>query len=243
MTHYLTHARLNRNAPENALKALFDPNDDNVALDAHHRLIWSLFPGNQYERDFLWRSAGGGRFYILSARKPRHSPLFLPLQSKPFAPVLSAGDRLGFLLRVNPTRAVRSANREFTRSGGGRALARGRRVDIVVHAMRQHGKASDVLPAGTRLEIAQIAARNWLDVQGKQHGFALEQFLVDDYRTLKPNRFQGAQANIGVLDLSGVLAVRDPLPFTRALIAGFGRAKAFGCGLMLVRRISPPSRE
>jgi CRISPR system Cascade subunit CasE len=41
----------------------------------------------------------------------------------------------------------------------------------------------------------------------------------------------------GVLDISGVLEVRDPARFLARLIQGFGRARAFGCGLMLIRRV------
>jgi CRISPR system Cascade subunit CasE len=40
-----------------------------------------------------------------------------------------------------------------------------------------------------------------------------------------------------VLDLSGALTVTDPTLFLEKLSGGFGRAKAFGLGLMLIRRI------
>ncbi len=43
----------------------------------------------------------------------------------------------------------------------------------------------------------------------------------------------------GVLDYEGVLTVEDPVLFLSALTVGFGRARAFGCGLMLVRRAAP----
>ena len=46
----------------------------------------------------------------------------------------------------------------------------------------------------------------------------------------------GREATFGVLDLRGRLTVRSPEVFVEALLAGFGRAKAYGCGLMLVRR-------
>jgi CRISPR system Cascade subunit CasE len=39
-----------------------------------------------------------------------------------------------------------------------------------------------------------------------------------------------------VLDFEGVLEVTDPVRFLAALANGFGRARAFGCGLMLIRR-------
>ena len=44
------------------------------------------------------------------------------------------------------------------------------------------------------------------------------------------------QPQFGVLDMTGVLALEDPTAFLARLSAGFGRAKAFGCGLMMIRR-------
>lgn len=247
MTYYLTRAELNRNAPEHALKALIDPGDWHDALDAHHRLIWALFPGDGLERDFLWRAAGKGRFYILSAREPRPSPLFHPMQSRPFAPTLAVGDRLGFVLRANATRDRRSAGNEAVRPGTLRRPVRNRRVDIVAHAMRQR-----VVSRGSRIggdkniwcrETADTAAREWLDAQGKRRGFAIENLIVENYRLARLVRPNGKQASFGVVNLSGVLTVREPESFVGALVSGFGRSKAFGCGLMLVRRVHPPLRE
>jgi CRISPR system Cascade subunit CasE len=40
-----------------------------------------------------------------------------------------------------------------------------------------------------------------------------------------------------VLDINGVLTVKDPERFLVALASGFGRARAFGYGLMLIRRV------
>ena len=50
-------------------------------------------------------------------------------------------------------------------------------------------------------------------------------------------RETGVSAIFGVLDISGVLIVEDPVRFLAAQAAGFGRARAFGCGLMLIRRV------
>ena len=41
---------------------------------------------------------------------------------------------------------------------------------------------------------------------------------------------------IAAIDYEGLLEVRDPAVFTTALAQGIGKAKAFGCGLMLIRR-------
>ncbi|MCI0421919.1 MAG: type I-E CRISPR-associated protein Cas6/Cse3/CasE [Acidobacteria bacterium] len=47
----------------------------------------------------------------------------------------------------------------------------------------------------------------------------------------------GKKIELSTLDFEGVLLVTEPDRFLRALLSGIGPAKAFGCGLMLVRRI------
>ena len=240
MTHYLTRAVLNRSAPEHALRPLLDPDDENAAFDAHHRLMWILFPDRDATRDFLWRSGDKGQFIILSARKPQGSSLFKPLESKPFTPVLAAGDRLAFILRANATRDRRSGPDEDVAAGTRRRPCKDRRVDIVMHAMREKGVEGGRTGAGSRAEermdAAGEAARVWLDGQGGRRGFSVEELAVQDYQVRKMKHKRGRFATFGVLDLGGVLTVRDPEAFTSALMTGFGRARAFGCGLMLVRR-------
>ena len=83
---YLTRARLNRRASSGALAPLLCPRDQDMALDLHHRLIWSLFPAGGCKRDFLWRAAQRTEFLVLSQRRPSHNELFEPLQVKTFAP-------------------------------------------------------------------------------------------------------------------------------------------------------------
>jgi len=39
------------------------------------------------------------------------------------------------------------------------------------------------------------------------------------------------------MDFAGVLKVEDSGLFAESLITGIGPAKAFGCGLMLIRRL------
>ena len=45
------------------------------------------------------------------------------------------------------------------------------------------------------------------------------------------------QPQFGILDFLGTIEVTEPDQFLEALHRGFGRAKAFGCGLMLIRRL------
>lgn len=242
MTHYLIRAVLDRQAPEHALRPLLDPTDGTTTLDAHRRLMWTLFPGRDAKRDFLWRADGKGKFLIVSAREPRSSRLFNPLEFKPYAPVLAVGDRLAFVLRANATRDRRSAPGDGAVSGTGRMPRRDRRVDVVMHAMQKLGLKGGITGsnsrAARRMEIAGKAAQSWIARQGDRHGFQVENdtFSVEDYRVSRVKRRNGGQATFGVLDLKGLLTVRDPESFTSMLFTGLGRARAFGCGLMLVRR-------
>ena len=48
---------------------------------------------------------------------------------------------------------------------------------------------------------------------------------------------KGKKAGFNSIDLSGEVVVTDAERFTQLLTTGIGPAKAFGCGLMLVRRI------
>lgn len=235
MTLYLSRLTLRRDPDAAALRALIDPAERSRALDAHHRLIWSLFADRpDRTRDFLWRADGKGRFFTLSARPPAPAPLFEPPQIKAFAPDLAAGDRLAFALRANATRSLK------TESG-----ARGRRVDVVMHALHDT-PGRTALPPGTasqrparRMGLAQDAAETWMRGQGVNSGFTLDRLEVQDYSVLALPGHRGrreGQPQFGILDLAGGLTVTDPAAFVAALASGFGRAKAFGCGLMLIRR-------
>ncbi|SET85029.1 type I-E CRISPR-associated protein Cas6/Cse3/CasE [Paracoccus homiensis] len=242
MSLYLSRATLSRSPATTALKALIDPPeargvglhdpDRGRVMDAHHRLIWSLFAGDaSAERDFLWRSEGKGRFLILSPRPPAPdgAGLFDPPEIKPFAPDLRAGDRLGFVLRANATR---------TRKLG--AQVRGQRVDVVMDALHglPSGKDSDARRVA-RMDAATDAGRDWLARQGARAGFDLLDFAAADYSVVPLPDHRGkrrGQPQFGIIEMAGRLRITAPADFVAQMAQGFGRAKAFGCGLMLVRR-------
>lgn len=217
---YLSRLRLKRDPSLAALDALLDPDHAGARGDAHHRLLWSAFAGDpDAPRDFLWRAEGKGRFIALSARRPTGGVLFEPPEIKDFAPELRPGDKLAFVLRANATRQ---------RKGVGR-------VDVVMDTLypMREGRAE------ARMDAAQSAATAWMEGQGARSGFALRDLAVDDYSVIALPSHRGrrqGQPQFGILDLVGRLEITDPAAFLGKLGAGFGRAKAFGCGLMLIRR-------
>lgn len=218
MSLYLSRLTVARDPAISALDALLDPAHEGARMDAHHRLLWSAFAGDPAaDRDFLWRAEGQGRFITLSARAPQASPLFAPPEVKPFAPDLAAGDALEFVLRANATRARRGVGR----------------VDIVMDALKPVPRPER---AAQRMALAQEAAQGWMAGQGARAGFDLTALAVEDYSTVAlPGKRKG-RPQFGVLEMTGRLTVTDPAAFVDKLAKGFGRARAFGCGLMLIRR-------
>ncbi|MBU3032316.1 type I-E CRISPR-associated protein Cas6/Cse3/CasE [Paracoccus marinaquae] len=230
MTLYLSRLNLSRDPQAKALEALLQPSGEGPRMDADHRLIWSAFAGDPaQQRDFLWRSEGRGQYLVLSRRRPEQTPLFQPVETRVFAPDLRAGDRLAFALRANATRTEKTGE---TSSGG---RDRKRHVDLVMDALfpLKQGRAE------ARMRAAQEVALRWLAGQGARAGFSVGQVVAGDYsvRALPGHRGRrGGQPQFGVLDLTGIISLADPETFLPALAQGFGRAKAFGCGLMLIRR-------
>lgn len=230
-----------------------------------HRLLWDLFEPAEHGR-FLFREESSaeqlGRlrqiplYYVLSSTPPKpQSPLF-DIQTKPFSPVLKAGDNLGFRLRANPTVARREAGAKNSR-----------RHDVTMDAQRQWlqaactqrqlplsgkkgdlkamllahpdflGKAGNERLENELAEAVAAANQQWLADRADKHGFMIGSLQTTGYRwNALPEK--GREAGFSSLDYEGLLTVTDPEQFIQALTAGIGPAKAFGCGLMLIRRAS-----
>jgi len=91
---------------------------------------------------------------------------------------------------------------------------------------------------------SDMALEEWLTRKAPENGFRIArdegkdilQFQAEGYRWHHLNK-KGKNAGFSSVDFEGVLNVVDPEIFVRkCLFGGIGPAKAFGCGLMLVRR-------
>ncbi|MBV1830003.1 type I-E CRISPR-associated protein Cas6/Cse3/CasE [Komagataeibacter sp. AV436] len=223
---FLSRVSLRRDASVQALARLLVPQGEGRQHGAAHHLLWVLFGDTPTrQRDFLWRQTEAGRFMVLSARQPVDAHGLFALESRPFAPVLKEGDRLRFLLRANAT---------VDRKTPGRV--RSKRHDVVMDALH-------AIPHGQRAQgrdnIVPKAFAAWLGRQGARTGFApqADGLVVEGCDVLRIPRGPGQrEASFGVVDAAGELSVTDPALFVPALMQGFGRARAFGCGLMLIRR-------
>ena len=226
--YYLSRVRLKHDASIAALAPLLLGRTSRGGCSEHsaHHLVWSLFADHsQRQRDFLWREMDRGVFLTLSARLPEDPHgLFEIAEPKPFEPALAVGDRLGFSLRANPVIRRRDLS-------GQRSV----KHDVVMDALRS-------LPAGERasrrLDAVQEQGTDWLQRQGQSAGFEAERVRVDGYEQHRVSRKGSAPPmSFSTLDFEGILTVRNPDALLTVIRRGFGAAKAYGCGLLLVRRV------
>ncbi|WP_085315373.1 type I-E CRISPR-associated protein Cas6/Cse3/CasE [Derxia lacustris] len=205
---------------------------------AEHQWLWRLFAAPEgTPRDFLYRRRDVGglpRYYVVSQRAPGAADPGWEVRVRDYAPQLRAGDRLAFELRANPT--VRHG-----RDG------KSSRHDVVMEAKKkllaERGLARwDDLPEDERpplYELVSDAAGHWLDRRAERCGFALDRaaLVVDAYTQHGRHERRTAERELSFssVDFSGELVVTEPAAFARTLAEGIGTARAFGCGLLLVR--------
>ncbi len=199
-----------------------------------HELVWSLFSDHEDRtRDFLFHWEMDDDLpvlYTVSQRPPKDkNGYFARIQSRDYDPSLEAGDHLSFLLRANPV--VKRRNEE------------GRQVvhDVVMDAKSRQAESN----ARSQAQLVQEECARWL-VGNEDFSRARRAGFRTDPASLSVERYErhqfkkpstGRSIVIVTADLRGVLEVTDPDAFRRALFNGLGPSKAFGCGLMLVRRL------
>ena len=207
-----------------------------------HQALWKLLSRSaEQKRDFLFRPEEGTSrvgFVVLSREPPQDGEGLWTIEPKPFAPFLKVGQRLGFRLRASPV---------VTRKGA--------RHDVVMDR-----KAALKLSGSARLDESTLvhqAGLAWLNAQASRAGFKLVEADLDaigddgllEAETQLAVRVDGYQQHrlrsgpkrtepirFSTLDFEGRLEVTDPVVFLEKVKAGFGPQKAFGCGLMLLRR-------
>lgn len=211
---------------------------------AEHQWLWRFFPAEPGSpRDFLFRrrdAATGPKFYVVSQRPAQAPGSAWQINSRPYSPAVPAGARLHFDLRANPV---------VTHTADGRSA----RHDVVMAAKKQllaarglaswdDWKADRRNPEGVPdprpalYELVRTTCAAWLDKRADANGFALDgdSLAVEAYQQQRGGK--NGCLRFSTVDFRGELTVTDPERFARALETGIGPAKAFGCGLLLVRR-------
>ncbi|MFN0040843.1 MAG: type I-E CRISPR-associated protein Cas6/Cse3/CasE [Burkholderiales bacterium] len=188
-----------------------------------HRHVWRLFPGETREsrasgeaerQGFLFRvehnpTGHPARLLVQSRRAPVVVAGIALVGTREFHPRPVASQRLAFLLTANPVKTITDAERDA-----------------------KPGKKSEKCRVPLIRENDQ---REWL-LRKLAVGAEVESTDVLLHPPLyfrKGNR----GGKLVTATFEGVLRVRDPNSLATLLENGIGHAKAFGCGLLLVRRI------
>ena len=192
-----------------------------------HQWMWKFFgDAPDAKRDFIFRRHdldGLPRIYVVSARPPAAPGSDWEVRSRAYAPQPTAGQRLSFVLCANPVVSKKSAD------------GKSRRHDVVMQAKKDASAAERVWnPA-----LVEQACLAWLRTRAAGAGFELIGATVGAYQPQQSRkRGQDQAIQFSSVEFSGELVVCDPTAFQRTLLEGLGHAKAFGCGLMLVKAIA-----
>lgn len=225
----------------------------------HHQFLWRFFPNRPDDhRDFLFRFVENEKhFYLLSPYQPTAPDVGWNIEIKEYKPKITQGMRLSFELRANPVVPAKSDRSEDEKKAWLKNRSERNRKekpptkkrlkhDAIMHAKRQLMDQYGVrrwgdLPNEVRpplYEFVSQIGKRWLENTGKRLGFDIEpeSFQANSYLQHCLKRKEKLIC-YSTLDFSGILSVTDPKKFEEdALFKGIGPAKAFGCGLMLIRR-------
>lgn len=196
---------------------------------AHH-LIWSLFGDMNGDRPFLYRQTGPGlsKPVLIYSRIPVSDAHGLwDIETKEFSLLdeLAAGDEVVWSIRVNAT--FKHGNK---------------RHDIVARARREAGeKAREVGDARIPSvdELAAIVVPDWLKPRLAAAGLETGAMSLVSHGTQRFShglRDQHRQITMTASDLRGNAKVIDPEALRAAAEKGIGPGKAYGCGMLLMRR-------
>lgn len=204
---------------------------------AVHQWLWQFFPNSEEQsRDFIFRRHALEqipRFYVVSQRPPTVFSEAWHVQSRSYDPQLLEGQRLSFQLCANPVVTKKND------------AGKSQRHDVVIQAKKQlltergfnaeakwkEWPTEDGKPL--LYELVQKSCIGWLQSRASSNGFTVVAASVDAYQQ---NRAGKRDIRFSTVDFSGELVVTNPELFQQALFNGLGHAKAFGCGLLLVKR-------
>lgn len=248
--HFLTRLRYKLAARELA-RLLRNPYEQ-------HRTLWTLFADAPSSgsaaapRTFLFRQnrepalakRGVGEFLVISDR-PALSDSRFQAQVKPYRPQLAEGDALHFQLRAEVLASIAGKDANGSR-------LRGKKHDPMLSALKAaapemrsalrtrwlHGESNQ--EADGDVSKPSLLISDWLAPKLARLGFALDlaSSRAESHETVQLKcDGKGKAICFSEADFQGQLRVTDPALATSAALGGVGHSKAFGCGLLLLRRV------
>jgi CRISPR system Cascade subunit CasE len=198
-----------------------------------HQQIWGLVSRNeQQKRDFLYRVEYDAcknvqAILLLANHKVESTKTMTVYVSPPYNPQIGAGEYFHFKLRANPV---------VKRRENGKLKEYGLILDAKHQLKKQELHYNDDYSLD---ELIQEKGMAWLEKKALQHGFAVKNWdvAIGNDGEYKVNANEKQPFIIRTLDFEGRLEVTDAEKFKAALLCGIGSAKAFGCGLLMIRRV------
>lgn len=206
---------------------------ETAVYDAH-QFLWKIFPKDQdIKRDFIFRQEKTDNlpiFYTVSERKPLDSFGAFQIDTKEYDPKIKKGDIYSFTLRANPTVAKKTEGEKNSKNHD------------VCMAAKLEAKNRGLKPEDRDFyTFIEESTKNWLsDKRAELNGYKLSNsnISIGAYIQNRVYRKKGGKPILySSVDYTGLLEVTEPELFKELLFNGIGRSKAFGCGLMLIRRI------
>jgi CRISPR system Cascade subunit CasE len=204
---------------------------------AEHQWLWQFFPsGEEQTRDFIFRRhtlEQIPRFYVVSQRPPVAFSEAWHVQSRSYDPQLLEGQRLSFQLYANPVVTKKNSAGKSQRHD---VVMQAKKQILAERGLRFDAKWKDLPDEGTNpllYELVHNSCIDWLQSRARNHGFTVIAAGVEAYQQ---NRAGKRDIRFSTVDFSGELVVTHPELFQQALFNGLGHSKAFGCGLLLVKR-------
>lgn len=198
-----------------------------------HQKVWGLVSYRKHQkRDFLYRIEYDAYqnikfLYLLAPHMVTPKENIKVAVSPEYQPQVESGESLCFKLRANPI---------VRKKENGRA----KDCDIVMDAKHQFKrKGQSYLNLFSMDELIHNVGMQWLIRKGEHHGFMVKALdvKIDNYQEYSIKAAGKQSFALKTLDFEGKLRITNAGSFKTTLIDGIGRAKAFGCGLMLVKRI------
>ncbi len=188
-----------------------------------HRQLWRLFPGEEKEtrsnneelrQGFLFRieenpTGRPARLLVQSRRAPEAASGIVLVGTREFQPQPVASQRLAFLLTANPVKTITDAQREAKPGKKSEKC----RVPLIKEEDQREWIARKLVDAG-EIEAVNVLPHAPIYFRKGNRG-----------------------GKLATVSFDGVLRVSDPARMIELLENGIGHAKAFGCGLLLVRKI------
>ena len=163
------------------------------------------------------------------------------IRSKEIHTEFTAGQRLGFDLRVRPVRRLRTAIHD---QKSGKTIAKGAEIDaFLVHALRHFpgGWADEAVNAQAAGETRAKIYTEWL--AERFNGAAViekKARRIAAFKRSRSLRGDGFSPEGPDVVFHGVLTVTNPDEFSACIRNGIGRHKAYGYGMLLLR---PPGTK